>query len=332
MFRFEHPLYLLLLVLLGAIIWYRRLSAREPAMGVSTTANISRLPRSLGARLYPLFVQLKYLVVFLLILAAAGPQWGNSVTSRTSEGINIILAVDVSGSMAALDFKEKDKAVNRLRAVKSVVEDFIAGRNGDRIGLVVFGSEAYTQVPLTTDYPTITKVLERVDIGSAGQKTALGNALGISIKRLQDVTSTTSIIILLTDGRSNAGDLSPEAATRIAAQKKIKVYTIGVGGKEPAPFIINDPVFGQRVVYQQVDIDEDILQTIAKDTGGLYFRAQDTDSLKKIYATIDALEKNKVKIKTYGRYNDLYPWCATPALVLLGLWIILSQTRYLRLP
>jgi Ca-activated chloride channel family protein len=332
MFRFEHPLILLLLALLVAIIWYRRRSAREQALGVSTTANISRLPRSLGNRLYPLFAWTRYIIAILLILAAAGPQWGNSVTTRTTEGINIVLAVDVSGSMAALDFKQDDKAVNRLRAVKSVVEQFITGRNGDRIGLVVFGSEAYTQVPLTTDYSTITKVLERVEIGSAGQKTAIGDALGISLKRLQDVTSTTSIIILLTDGRSNAGALSPEAATRIAVQEKIKVYTIGVGGTEPAPFIVNDSLFGQRVVYQQVDIDENMLQSIARKTGGLYFRAQDTDSLKKIYATIDELEKNKVKVKTYGRYNDLYPWCATPALILLGLWIILSQTRYLRVP
>jgi len=330
MFRFEHPLILLLLALLAAIIWYRRRSAREPALGVSTTANMSRLPRSLYARLYPLFAWTRYIIAILLILAAAGPQWGNSVTTRTTEGINIVLAVDVSGSMAALDFKQDDKAVNRLRAVKSVVEKFITGRNGDRIGLVVFGSEAYTQVPLTTDYSTITKVLERVEIGSAGQKTAIGDALGISLKRLQDVTSTTSIIILLTDGRSNAGALSPEAATRIAAQDKIKVYTIGVGGTEPAPFIVNDSLFGQRVVYQQVDIDEDMPQSIAQKTGGLYFRAQDTDSLEKIYTTIDELEKNKVKVKTYGRYTNLYPWCATPALILLGLWIILSQTRYLR--
>ncbi len=332
MFRFEHPLFLLAFLLLAAVIAYRFRAGREPVLGVACASSFAGLPRPWSIRLYPLFAAIRYIVAALLILALAGPQWGNTVTTRTTEGINIVLAVDVSGSMAALDFTEQDERVNRLRAVKNVVQDFIEGRDGDRIGLVVFGSEAYTQVPLTTDYPTITKVLERVEIGSAGQQTAVGDALGISLKRLEDIPGTTGIVILLTDGRSNAGALSPEDATRIAAQEGIKVYTIGVGGTEPAPFIVNDPLFGQRVVYQQVDIDEPMLETIARDTGAHYFRARDTDSLSRIYATIDNLEKNKVRVKTFGRYKNLYPWFTRPALILLALWIVLSQTRFIRLP
>ncbi|WP_462323785.1 VWA domain-containing protein [Desulfoplanes sp.] len=332
MFRFEHPLFLLTFLLLAAVIVYRSRAGREPVLGVADAPSFSALPKPWTIRLYPLFAAIRYLVAGLLILALAGPQWGNTVTTRTSEGINIVLAVDLSGSMAALDFTERDERVNRLRAVKNVVGDFIQERDGDRIGLVVFGSEAYTQVPLTTDYPTITKVLERVEIGSAGQQTAVGDALGISLKRLQDIPGKTGIVILLTDGRSNAGALSPEDATRIASQEGVKVYTIGVGGTEPAPFIVGDPLFGQRVVYQRVDIDEPMLQTIAKDTSGRYFRANDTDSLANIYATIDKLEKNKVKTKTFGRYKNLYPWFVGPALTLLALWILLSQTRLIRLP
>ncbi len=332
MFRFEHPIFLAALLLLPAMLLFRSRRDREPALGVPCASVLADLPRAWTLGLYPVLTAIPHLTAGLLILALAGPQWGNTVTTRTSEGINIILAVDVSGSMAALDFSEQDKAINRLEAVKQVVHDFIKGRDGDRIGLVVFGSEAYTQVPLTTDYPTINKVLDRVAIGSAGRQTAVGDALGISLKRLLGQPGRTGIVILLTDGRSNAGVLSPVDATRIAAQEGVKVYTIGVGGNKPAPFLINDPLFGQRVVYERVDMDEAMLTTMARDTGGKYFRARDKNSLQAIYAAIDTLEKNTVKVTTHGRYKNLYPWFAGPALVLLILWFLLAQTRYIALP
>ncbi len=275
---------------------------------------------------------LKYTALGLMIIALARPQWGTEQRSIQTEGVNIILAVDLSESMAALDFKKKKKIVNRLEAVKDVVRDFVAGRTGDRIGMVVFGSNAYTQLPLTRDYNTIVTIIERLRIGAAGKSTAIGDAIGISLKRLEDIKSKSNIIILLTDGRSNSGALSPEAAGEIAAQKGVKVYTIGVGSKGKAPFLIKDPVFGERYVYQRVDMDEDTLKAIANKTKGLYFRAEDTGGLEKIYGTIDQLEKTKVRVNTFFQYNEMYIRFLTPALILLGMWIILAHTRYLSVP
>jgi Ca-activated chloride channel family protein len=222
--------------------------------------------------------------------------------------------------------------VNRLEAVKGVVNEFVGKRNGDRIGMVVFGSEAYTQIPLTRDYQTLSAVLERLEIGAAGPSTAIGDALGISIKRLSDIDSKSNIIILLTDGRSNSGALPPETAAEIAGEKDIKIYTVGVGGKGKAPFKVNHPFWGEQVVYQQVDMDEDALVRIAEITGGQYFRAQDTENLRRIYDTIDALEKTEVKTTIYARHRELYFPLLMAAFVISGIWIVLVNTRFLRIP
>ena len=257
-----------------------------------------------------------------------GPNGMNVLT----EGVNIILAVDLSESMAALDFKRKGKVVNRLEAVKGVVEDFVRKRTGDRIGLVVFGSQAYTQIPLTRDYTTIVSMLERLSIGAAGKSTAIGDAIGISLKRIGDVKSASNIVILLTDGQSNTGELTPDIAAGIAAEKGVKIYTIGVGTRGEAPFLVNDPFFGERYVYQRVDMDEDTLKAIAQRTGGMYFRAEDTAGLEKIYDTIDQLEKTEVKVERFTENRELYPFFLLPAFVLLGLWVVLTNTRFLRIP
>jgi Ca-activated chloride channel family protein len=267
-----------------------------------------------------------------MIAALARPQWGTRRVVVNTSGINIILAIDLSESMAALDFKQGGDIINRLEAVKSVVRDFIRHRDSDRIGMVVFGSQAYTQLPLTQDYNTITTVLERLQIGAAGRSTAIGDAIGISLKRLEDIKSKSNIIILLTDGRSNSGEFEPRTTAAIAKEKGVKIYTIGVGSRGRVPFLINDPILGQRYVYQQVDIDETTLKEIAKETSGLYFRAQDLQGLQNIYATIDKLEKTKVKMKTFADYHELYIYLLVPAFGLLALWIILVNTRYLRIP
>lgn len=275
---------------------------------------------------------LKYVALLLMIVALARPQWGTQRISTQTEGVNIILAVDLSESMAALDFKRKGQIVNRLEAVKSVVRDFITKREGDRIGMVVFGSNAFTQLPLTRDYNTIAFILDRIQIGSAGSSTAIGDAIGISLKRLEDIKSTSNVIILLTDGQSNAGELTPQVAARVAAEKDVKIYTIGVGTRGKAPFLVQDPFLGQRYIYQQVDIDEKTLREIADRTGGLYFRAEDLQGLQRIYETIDGLEKTEVKMKTFSSYRDLYAWILVPASFLLGLQLILAHTRFLRIP
>jgi Ca-activated chloride channel family protein len=249
-----------------------------------------------------------------------------------TEGINIILAVDLSESMAALDFRREGRIVNRLEAVKGVVGDFVQQRTGDRIGMVVFGTEAYTQLPLTRDYNAIVSMLDRLKIGAAGKNTAIGDAIGISLKRLSDIESESNIIILLTDGQSNAGQLSPRAASEIAMETGVKIYTIGVGTRGQAPFLVRDPVFGERYVYQQVTIDEETLKAIADNTDGLYFRAEDTEGLATIYDRIDALEKTEVEVKTFSEFNDLYSFFLLPAFVLLAVWAVLANTRFLRLP
>lgn len=330
MFRFATPYAFLLLAPIPLIVWYRR--RRKPAAMADSGMHAADPAPSPTLRLYRLLPLIYYLVLILLVAALARPQWGTRRMPIKTEGINIILAVDLSESMAAIDFNHNGKQINRLQAVKIVVGDFIAQRSGDRIGMVVFGSQAYTQLPLTRDYQTISTILDRLAIGAAGRTTAIGDAIGISLKRIVDIKSRSNVIILLTDGRSNSGELAPQTAAGIARQKGVKIYTIGVGGTGRAPFLINDPIFGQHEIYQQVDLDEKTLRTIADETGGLYFRAQDLDGLKKIYHTIDAMEKTTVEAQSFAEYNELYPYFLLPAFTLLGLWIVLKNTRFLSIP
>ncbi len=342
MFRFASPYMFALFAILPIAIMYQYRKKRQPVMTIPMV--FKGVSSSFWLTIRGLTPALKYAALSLMIIAMARPQWGTQQIDISTEGVNIILSVDLSGSMAALDFKLKGKIVNRLEAVKSVVSDFISKRASDRIALVVFGTNAYTQLPLTRDYNTIASILERLQIGAAGDNTAIGDAIGISLKRLEDVKSKSNIIILLTDGQSNTGELSPENAADIAVQKKVKIYTIGVGTRGEAPFLVRHPVLGERYVYQKVDMDEKTLKNqkvdmdektlknIADKTGGLYFRAEDSEGLKKIYDTIDKLEKTEAKVKSFAEYKELYPYFLFPAFVLLVLWIILVNTRFLSVP
>jgi Ca-activated chloride channel family protein len=332
MFRFASPYFLLLLALVPATVWYGLKRARPAALADSGMGSSGPVTRSAALRTLWLPPALFYLALILMIASLARPQWGTRRMVVNTSGINIILAIDLSKSMEALDFKQGGNIINRLEAVKSVVRDFVRHRDGDRIGMVVFGSAAYTQLPLTRDYNTIATMLEHLQIGAAGRSTAIGDAIGISLKRLEDIESKSNIIILLTDGRSNSGEFEPRTTAAIAKEKGVKIYTIGVGSKGRAPFPVDDPVFGRRFVYQRVDIDEPTLKAVARQTGGKYFRAQDLEGLQEIYATIDKLEKTEVKMKTFADYNELYFYLLLPAFGLLALWIILVNTRYLRIP
>ncbi len=332
MFRFASPWFLILLALIPAALYLRARKRTAPAMGLPDLRTVAQIPASAALAFQWILPFLKYAALCLLILALARPQWGTKKMNVLTEGINIILAVDLSESMAALDFRLKGKIVNRLEAVKDVVQKFIDKRDGDRIGLVVFGSQAYTQAPMTRDYAAIASILEKLQIGAAGKSTAIGDAIGISVKRLADIESKSNIIILLTDGESNSGELSPMNAADIAAQKDVKIYTIGAGSRGEALFLVNDPVFGERYVPQRVSMDEDTLRAIAQKTGGLYFRAEDLASLENIYDTIDKLEKTEVEVKAYAEYREYYLYLLVPAFFLLTLWIILSNTRYLKTP
>lgn len=332
MFRFASPHFLLLILAIPAAFYFHRRRRMHPAMGVSSLHSVAGIESSFVLKTNWIMPFLKHSALCFIIIAMARPQWGTRQVSVLTEGVNIMLAVDLSESMAALDFKKQGKVINRLEAIKGVVSDFVSKRSGDRIGMVVFGTQAYTQLPLTRDYNTIASILNRLKIGAAGERTAIGDAIGISLKRLEDIKSKSNIIILLTDGQSNAGELFPQVVTEIAVEKGVKIYTIGVGSKGRAPFLIKHPILGERYVYRQVNIDETTLKDIADKTGGLYFRAKNTEGLQEIYETIDALEKTEVKVKTYAQYKEFYIFFLIPAFVLLVFWIVLSNTRYLRIP
>ncbi len=331
MFRFASPWFFLLLIPAWGFLIYTLKKEKTNTIHVSSLEGLSTVPTSVGARFSGLLPWLKVLAVSCMILALARPQSGDEKINVMTEGVNIILALDLSESMRALDFKRDNEIITRLDAVKGVVADFIMERQGDRIGMVVFGSNAFTQLPLTRDYNTIAFMLDRLKIGAAGPRTAIGDAIGISLKRLKDVESASNIIILLTDGKSNAGQLSWQDAIEIAAQRKVKIHTIGVGTTGEVPFLV-DGVFGQRYVYQRVDIDWEALKIIAEKTSGSFFQATDLASLEKIYTMIDGLERTKVEVEKWVEYKELYSPLLVAGLMMFLAHLILSHTRFIRIP
>jgi Ca-activated chloride channel homolog len=331
MFRFASPLFLLFLIVVVFFVFLKIRKKNNNHIKVSSLKGLEKASYSFMASFSKLVPLLKILSIVFLILALARPQFGDQKINVTTEGVNIILALDLSESMRALDFKKGKKIVTRLEAVKGVVLDFIMKRQGDRIGMVVFGSNAFTQLPLTRDYDTIAFILDRLKIGAAGPKTAIGDAIGISLKRLEDIKSKSNIIILLTDGKSNSGELSWQDATKIAADRKVKIYTIGVGTKGKAPFLVSD-LFGERYIYQNVDVDLKALKSISEQTNASFFQAKDLKALGNIYEMINNLEKTKVDVKKWVEYSELYSWFLVPGLFLLFFYIILSNTRFLKVP
>ncbi len=331
MFRFASPLFLLLFLVVGLILFLKVRMQHTRHIKVSSLKGVENYSGAFMLKLSKLLPVLKILGLVCLIIALARPQWGDKKVNVTTEGVNIVLALDLSESMRALDFKKDGKIVNRLEAVKSVVRDFILKREGDRIGMVVFGSNAFTQLPLTRDYDTISFVLDKLQIGAAGPRTAIGDAIGISLKRLEDIKSKSNIIILLTDGKSNSGELSWQDAAEIAADRNVKIYTIGVGTKGEAPFLV-DGLFGKRYVYQKVDVDLSALKDIAQKTSAGFFEAKDTKSLEQIYEMINNLEKTKVDVQKWVEYKEFYQVLLIAGLSLFLVYLILSNTRFLKVP
>ncbi|HDZ89554.1 MAG TPA: VWA domain-containing protein, partial [Deltaproteobacteria bacterium] len=285
MFRFAYPI-LLFLVPVAAGWFVFALLRRPPGITHSMASKMALVAGggSPFAAKIPLILRVCALV--LLVLAAARPQLYNVSRDVRSPGVDIVLCVDTSGSMEALDFKLDQRPVTRLTAVKKVVTDFIKKRTTDRIGLVVFGEDAFTQSPLTVDKGLLLGLVEKMKIGMAGDRTAIGSAIAIGGKRLKDLKAKSKILILLTDGRSNAGEITPVAAAEAVRALGVKIYTIGVGGKGPAPFRIRTTL-GTRLVHQQVDLDEKTLKKVAEIGGGRYFRASDSRELSEIYQIID---------------------------------------------
>ncbi|OGR59843.1 MAG: magnesium chelatase [Desulfobacula sp. RIFOXYB2_FULL_45_6] len=330
MFRFASPLFLFLLFLPFPVLFFK-MRKQKDHIRVPTLEGFDKIPVSPVVRISKIVPFFKTVAFILIVFALARPQWGDRKINVSTEGVNIILALDLSESMSAYDFKKDDKLVTRLEAVKSVVREFILKRDGDRIGMVVFGSNAFTQLPLTRDYNTIAFILDRLEIGAAGPRTAIGDAIGISLKRLEDIESKSNIIILLTDGKSNSGAISWQDAVKIAAHRKVKIHTIGIGTNGEAPFLM-DGFFGKRYVYQKVEMDMEALKTIAGKTSGSFFEAADLESLEKIYAMIDSLEKTKVDIEKWVEYREMYPGVLIAGLLFLFSYVLLANTRFLRIP
>ena len=327
-FRFEDPWFLILFLIIPYLVWKRKEQATISYSSLEILQNIRAIQVGFLSTI-PLVLRL--FAISLFIMALARPQEGQKRTEILSMGVDIMLALDTSGSMKALDFIQNDKRDTRLTMVKDVVSKFIENRTNDRMGMVVFGSEAYTQCPLTLDQNILQSFLRKLDIGMAGDSTAIGSAIGIVVKRLKDLKSDSKLIILLTDGRNNAGNLAPLQAAQTAKAFGIKIHTIGVGTRGKAPFLVNS-IFGQRYVYQEVDIDEDTLKEISKITGGQYFRATDLESLKLIYKKIDQMEKSEVKIFDHSEYTELFHYFLIPAILILFMEVTLSNTLFRRLP
>lgn len=328
--RLHDPAVLLLLLLVP--LFFRRMRVRRQA--ALRFPVVTALAGARGRRTHWQWVPpfLRVLAFALLVVALARPQIGKSATRVATEGIDIMLAVDVSGSMLAEDFEVDGKRVNRLEAVKSVVAGFLAKRPGDRVGLVLFAGRPYTQCPLTLDHGWLLKNLDRAEVGMIEDGTAIGSALATAVRRLESSDAQTKIVILLTDGQNNAGKIPPSTAAEAAKSLGYRVYTIGAGTRGLAPFPQTDP-FGNKVyVPTPVDIDEAALRQIAQTTGGRYYRATDLETLQGIYAEIDELEKSPYEGLQYLDYTELYPWLALPAFLLLVTESLLVQTWLRVLP
>jgi Ca-activated chloride channel family protein len=330
-FTFANPIILLLLGLAPLYYWRRIKTSNPLFLKYSATSLFDNSTPTWRQHILFLPSFLRLLALCFLIIALARPQSVNKTTEVSGEGVDIMLTLDTSGSMKALDFHMQGLETNRLDVIKQVVDDFISHREYDRIGMVVFGDEAYTQSPLTVDKDTLRMFLDWVHIGIVGDGTAIGNALATSVKRLKDQPTKSKVIILLTDGRNNAGEVSPLQAAKIAKEFNIKVYTIGVGSTGLVPYPEETP-FGVRKVYARLDIDEDTLKQIADITGGKFFRATDTEELKQIYSTIDKLEKSEIKTKEYKDYLELFPFFVICGLFLLVTEVLLDRVILIRIP
>jgi Ca-activated chloride channel family protein len=332
--RFASPLYififftLLLLVILYINFWDKNFF--NPIVIFSQVKLLKVDGLGLKEKLFKLLNILKYIAVLLIILALARPQKGNVYEQSNDQGIDIIIALDTSTSMRSLDFRP----LTRIEAAKKVTQEFIKERKYDKLGLVVFAGLAFTQCPLTTDKDSLIKFVKNIEIGDTGMDgTAIGSAIMTSVNRLKDSEAKSKIIILVTDGNNNTGEIDPITASQIAKEYGIKIYTIGVGSAEGAIYEVDDPFFGKREVrVTQEAINENALREIAKKTGGEYFRAQDTKSFENIMKQIDKLEKYEIEVTQFTDYNELYKYFLIPAFILLLLIIILENTYLRKLP
>ena len=327
-------LFIVIPLLIFALRWLRRKPTSVPIVRFSDfkygfASSIQQMRHTPSVKALPILRGIRFIVLALLIVSLARPQLSQSREHKFTEGIDIFLVLDISESMRAEDFE----GTNRIQIAKSVVNDFLMHRQNDRIGFVVFAGESFTLCPLTSDYSVSVELLRDVEIGQLEDGTAIGDALATATHRLRASESKTKIIILLTDGENNAGSIEPKAAASFAASFKIKVYTIGMGKEGGARIPYADRTFGKRYREVLTYLDEDTLKQIATITGGRYFRATDTQSLKHIYAEIDRFEKTKFEtVFSVVSYRELTAYFLIPAVLLLGTEILLSNTILRKIP
>ena len=332
MIRFLYPHLLGLLALLPLLALWRGRRGPIAAVEYSNAGLARQVARATRSRAGRWLMALPLGVLALLIIGLARPQFGQRNANVQASGVDMMLAVDVSGSMQSLDFKVDGQPVSRVDVVKAVVGKFIEARPADRIGMIEFAHAPYLVCPLTLDHDWLLQNLERVQIGNIDDGTAIGSAMAACVNRLRDQPGKSKVVVLLTDGQNNCGKVSPLLAAEAAKALGVKVYTIGAGVRGDAPMPVTAAFGNKQIVMVPADVDEVTLQKIADETGGQFYRATDTGSLKQIYAEIDRLEKTTHTLKKFESQRELFAWALLPALGLLGMLIGLEQTRFRRLP
>jgi len=331
--RFEHPLWLLLLIPWVAMFFWRRKRLFQSTIGFPNVADLKQIATKQTSILTGLLVLSRYVCLLLIILALANPQAVSDRQEISSEGIDIVLTVDVSETMAAEDFKP-----NRLTIAKKTMADFVSSRVSDRIGVVVFGEDAYTQCPLTLDHAIVGSMIDQIEFGIAGSGTAIGTAIATSLNRLKNSQSPSRVIILLTDGENNRGQIDPITAAKLTRDLGVKIYTIGVGKEGGAPVPYQHPRLGKQY-YKDASgdllltvIDEEPLIRIAELTGGAYFRAENENALEEIYENIDQLETTENKVTLYRNFHDYFPLLIFLAFMLFLVEIFIVNTVLVTVP
>jgi len=330
---FGHPYVLLLLLLLPLLAWLKGKQGKPPAFVYSSVQLVRGILNVTRTRSGAFLAALRWLILAILIIALAQPRLTKSETRVTASGVDIVVALDMSGSMASEDFEVGRERLSRLSMAKEVLKKFVEKRPNDRIGIVAFATQAYIASPLTLDHEFLLQNLARLELGTIdNNRTAIGSALSTAINRLRELKSKSKIVILMTDGQNNSGKVAPLTVAEAAQTLGVKVYTIGVGMRGMAPM----PQFwqGRKVGYQMqpVDIDEDTLQKIANMTGGKYYRADNSQKFQAIYAEIDKLERTEAEVKKFAHHDELFAWVITPGLGLLLLEVLLRHTIWRRLP
>jgi Ca-activated chloride channel family protein len=324
----SQPYFLWLLLIVPVYIaWYVwKQKGMQASLKISTLKGFAKAPKSNKVYLRHLLFVLRVLSIILLIIVLARPQSSNSFRNEITEGIDIVMALDISSSMLAEDFKP-----NRMEAAKEVAAEFIKGRPNDKIGLVIYAAESFTQCPLTTDHNVLQNLFKDIKLGLINDGTAIGMGLATAVQRIKDSEAKSKVIILLTDGENNKGEIAPMTAAEIARTFGVRVNTIGVGTNGMAPYPIQT-VFGKQYQQVEVKIDEELLQGIADLTDGKYFRATDNQKLDEIYKEIDLLEKTRIEVREYTKHKEEYWWFAAFAGLFLLLEIFLRSTVFRNLP